>query len=385
LREKEESDRIAANDKDRKARQAQQEKKAAQDLADKEAAVIKASRVEAAAALARIEKTKRDREEYQKKLLADARRQKEALASMSRKPARPDVTFPPGKTKAVEKGVEKKKGMFNFGGSEKKPVEKRAVTVKKAVTVRKAVTAKKPAPPTTPPPKATTVVTPKVAKVAKVSSPKAAPPKAKPLFFFPKPPIPVPAPTKAPVAKAPANKLFDFSPKKKVVATKPTPTPAPKTKTKAAPLFNFAPKKSTPASTPTMKKVVTKAVSPAKSRFTFGAKESPSAPAPAPKAVSKPLFNFGKKTVPEAPPAKKAAPKPLFTFGSKPSVSKTAPKDDIPTLKNWKQDPKTGELVGIVSNSKQYKNGQKITTSRVRNTKKGSVVKTSSGSRYRLM
>lgn len=58
---------------------------------------------------------------------------------------------------------------------------------------------------------------------------------------------------------------------------------------------------------------------------------------------------------------------------------------NIPTLSNWVQNA-DGSLTGKVRNSKSYRNGTKITTSPVRRgVKKGSVVKTGSGSQYKLM
>ena len=85
----------------------------------------------------------------------------------------------------------------------------------------------------------------------------------------------------------------------------------------------------------------------------------------------------------------KSAPKSV----SKKSTAKVAAKkktgvdakSSIPTLTNWVQND-DGSLTGKVSNSKNYRNGTKITTSPVRKgVKKGSVVKTGSGSQYKLM
>ena len=66
--------------------------------------------------------------------------------------------------------------------------------------------------------------------------------------------------------------------------------------------------------------------------------------------------------------------------GSKPA----AKNDGIPVLSNWKQEA-DGSVTGSISNSKVFRNGQKITTSPVRRgAKAGTVVTTSSGSKYRL-
>jgi len=66
------------------------------------------------------------------------------------------------------------------------------------------------------------------------------------------------------------------------------------------------------------------------------------------------------------------------------SVTAAKKNDGIPVLTNWKQEA-DGSLTGSISNSKVFRVGQKITTSPVRKgAKAGSVVTTSSGSKYRL-
>merc|ERR1711957_396403 len=118
-----------------------------------------------------------------------------------------------------------------------------------------------------------------------------------------------------------------------------------------------------------------------------------------PKAARPSLSLFGgskpkvePKTV--SPPEPK---KPAFSlFGGGKSKSKPAPKkaappakkaqvqDAIPQLSKWAQNS-DGSITGLVSNSDNFRSGTKITTSPVRKgAKPGSVVKTGSGSQYRL-
>jgi hypothetical protein len=98
------------------------------------------------------------------------------------------------------------------------------------------------------------------------------------------------------------------------------------------------------------------------------------------------------KTV--SPPEPKKSAFSLFGGGS--SKSKPAPKkasppakkaqvqDAIPQLSKWAQN-NDGSITGLVSNSDNFRSGTKITTSPVsKGAKAGSVVKTGSGSQYRL-
>ena len=79
----------------------------------------------------------------------------------------------------------------------------------------------------------------------------------------------------------------------------------------------------------------------------------------------------------KAPVAKKTSVK------KKSPVKKVAPKDSIPVLSRWKQNA-DGSITGNVSNSSSFKNGTKITTSPVAKGAKTGIVKTGSGSQYRL-
>lgn len=141
---------------------------------------------------------------------------------------------------------------------------------------------------------------------------------------------------------------------------------------------------------------------------------APAAPTPVKKSGG---FSFGapKKVAPKAesaPPAKPAQKSPTFSlFGSSPKQAapaaavtqavkpKPAPKSsgfslggakkpavasDVPVVSNFKQNA-DGSISGSVSNSKNFRNGTKITTSPVKKgAKAGEIVTTSSGSKYRL-
>ena len=70
----------------------------------------------------------------------------------------------------------------------------------------------------------------------------------------------------------------------------------------------------------------------------------------------------------------------MFSFGggSKPAAS------NISTISNFRQN-RDGSITGIVKNAKGFKDGTNITTSPVKKgAKKGEVVTTSSGSKYKL-
>ena len=69
-------------------------------------------------------------------------------------------------------------------------------------------------------------------------------------------------------------------------------------------------------------------------------------------------------------------------FGGAKSTAPIA--DDIPVLSKFVQN-EDGSITGVVSNSKNFRTGTRITTSPVRKgATAGMVVKTSSGSQYRL-
>jgi len=209
-------------------------------------------------------------------------------------------------------------------------------------------------------------------------------------------------------SKAPAS-----APKKaatKKAASAPSPTQAPKKEP-----FSFFKKPAPPPPPP--------APAPApKGLFSFLSKPEPPPPPPAPAPAPKGLFSFLSKPAPPPPPPPPPAPKGLFSFLSKPAVEKTSspvapkskpkrvqrrgtiaiadnspekvskksskptalPKDNIPVLKNWRQG-EDGSLTGRVSNSQNFRDRELITTSSVRaGAKAGMVVRTQSGSKYRL-
>ncbi|GMH75204.1 hypothetical protein TrRE_jg12775 [Triparma retinervis] len=389
-----ESDRRAAIDKEKSARQAQQSKLQAAALAEEEAAVIAASKMAAARERNLLEQVNRDRKKYQETLLAKANLAKEAQSKLrkSATPKPPDSPPP-------------RKSLFGRAPTPKPPATKpvsvataaptKMATKKKvwkSAPVAAAAAAKKPLP--SPAKKATAPPTPKKpffdfslkkAPLASVSPSKTAT-KKKVGKSAPVPAAaalakkPPPSPAKKAVAPTPKKPLFDFSFKKtpaSAFATKAA------TKTKVAkpaapkkPLFDFRPKTpgTPPKSTTTKKTTKPPTQTPKKPLFDFSAKKAPTT---TPKTKTKP---------PNPPPSTK---KPLFNINfsanrKAPATPATAlPKDNIPVLKNWSQNSK-GEIIGNISNSKDYRNGQKITTSAVRNPKPG-IVSTSSGSKYRLM
>ena len=91
----------------------------------------------------------------------------------------------------------------------------------------------------------------------------------------------------------------------------------------------------------------------------------------------------GTQTIAKAPVAeKKAVQKQTIAIAAPKKVAPVA--DNIPVISKFKQNV-DGSITGIVSNSKNFRTGTEITTSPVpRGAKAGSVVTTSSGSKYRL-
>jgi len=157
---------------------------------------------------------------------------------------------------------------------------------------------------------------------------------------------------KKPVQKSQGFNFFGSPPKKE-----PTPEPVEiKPAPKKAPAFSFfggaSPKKAAPKAAAPVKLAAPK------------------------KAVAKKAV--AKKAVPKKAVVKKTAPK-------KAVAKKAAPiKDTIPVVSKFSQGA-DGSITGIVSNSKNFRAGTKITTSPVkRGAKSGDVVTTSSGSKYRL-
>ena len=125
-------------------------------------------------------------------------------------------------------------------------------------------------------------------------------------------------------------------------------------------------------------------------------KKQPAKNAPAPKkapvekkkpAQKSPTFSlFKTKAAPPPPAAKKANGRfSGFSFGGGSAPAKKAPiNDNVPVLSRFKQNA-DGSITGTVSNSKNFRSGTTITTSPVaKGAKAGQVVKTSSGSQYRL-
>jgi len=97
-------------------------------------------------------------------------------------------------------------------------------------------------------------------------------------------------------------------------------------------------------------------------------------------AIKKPIMPTGRGTISLA----KTQPKPAANKFGGAAKKAAAKKDNIPVLSNWKQEA-DGSITGKVSNTKVFRVGQTITTSPVRRgAKAGTVVTTSSGSKYRL-
>lgn len=81
-------------------------------------------------------------------------------------------------------------------------------------------------------------------------------------------------------------------------------------------------------------------------------------------------------------PVKKAAPARKAPINKAPARKAAA--DNTPVLSKWKKNA-DGSITGRISNSKNFKAGTQITTSPIRGiAKAGAVVKTGSGSKYRL-
>ena len=192
--------------------------------------------------------------------------------------------------------------------------------------------------------------------------------KPEPFSFFGKPdpkpapvPPPAPAPAPTPTAKKPEPFSFFGKPDPKPVPL-PPPAPAPTPVAKKPEPFSFFGKSNT-ASNPVARPAVKRTPPKPAERNTFGILNKKANP-----VVNKPK-----------PPARKAPPVPKKTSKPKPPVN-----DGIPILSNWKQES-DGSITGNISNSKMFSTGQKITTSPVKKgVRKGTVVTTRSGSKYRL-
>lgn len=264
------------------------------------------------------------------------------------------------------------------------------------------------------------------AKTAKPTPPpepivvvKTSPPKPQPFSFFqaaaPKPapqavskPSPVPArksPTltlkavvvekKSPVKPAPFSFFKQASPPEPAPAV---PTPSPVPARKPSPTLSLFKAKETPPPKPPVVAEAKKSVQGSGTFSLFGG--GPKAVAPAPKAApvaveekkvaqrsgTFSLFSApGTRTIAKAPAVEKKAVAAKQTIAIAPP-KKAAPvvPDNIPVIGKFKQNA-DGSITGIVRNSKTFRTGTEITTSPVpRGAKAGTVVKTSSGSKYRL-
>jgi hypothetical protein len=176
---------------------------------------------------------------------------------------------------------------------------------------------------------------------------------------------PVPAPKTAPVS---SFSIFSKSDKKKIAPAQEKPIP----KTQGSFVLFNPPKPVAVKSQPEAKSVPNR---PTLSLFAFKRKEATET-APAPSKVSAPkrptLAIFGKGS-------------PINAIPKTPASSKKgALADNIPILSQWTQNP-DGSITGLVSNSKSFRTGTRITTSPVRKgATKGTTIKTGSGSQYIL-
>ena len=262
------------------------------------------------------------------------------------------------------------------------------------------------------------------AKTAKPTPPpepivveKASPPKSQPFSFFqaaaPKPaPQAVPKPSPVPARKSPTLTLKAQAIEKKLPvkpapafsffkqASPPEPAPAvpsPVPVRKPSPTLSLFKAKETPPPKPPVVAEAKKSVQGSGTFSLFGGGPKAVAPAPkAPVAVEEKkvvqrsgtfsLFSApGTRTIAKAPAVEKKAVAPKGTIAIAPP-KKAAPvvPDNIPVIGKFKQNA-DGSITGIVRNSKTFRTGTEITTSPVpRGAKAGTVVKTSSGSKYRL-
>ena len=290
------------------------------------------------------------------------------------------------------------------------PAPKPSMVAKKPVvstadSVTEALSSLFGSPKATPAPK----VAPKASPAPKVA-PKASPAPKEPFSFLggAKPKKPEPKPKPVPARASAPKASFSFFGGASTKKLEPKPEPAPARAPAPKPAFSFF------GSPPPAPKPVPKVVpSPSPKPFSFfgGPALKKAAPAPAPASASAPApspsFSFfggkpaGRTSAPptKAPAAKAPAfqsratlaiPKKAtsnnfgFAFGGVVSKKEAQTKDDIPILSQFTQNA-DGSLTGRVSNSKNFKNGTKITTSPVpRGAKAGQIVKTTSGSKYRL-
>jgi hypothetical protein len=265
-------------------------------------------------------------------------------------------------------------GMFGGGGDDdaekKEPVRKSpTLSVPKAKPAPKKAPVPKPAPKKTPAPSKPLFGGfgggGGAAKAEKKEPVKRSPtltiPKAKPAPK--KAPAPKPAPKKAP---APSKPLFGGFGGGGGAAKAEKKEPVKRSPTLTIPKAKPAPKK-VPATKPAPKK----APAPSKPLFGgFGAKAKvPVAPSPQKKAPSTKKTPLPKKK----PVAKKATP-----------AAKQAP-NGVPTISSWRKNA-DGSVSGNISNSPNFRNGERVTTSPIVRGRysSGEVVTTGSGSRYFL-
>lgn len=244
-------------------------------------------------------------------------------------------------------------------------------------------------------------------------------PKPEPFSFFkPAAPKPEPISKQIPIPASKTSPTLTLLNAKKTATAPPkaqVPKSAPVSARKASPtlsLFNNAKRTTTPPPKQSVQGSGTKSV---QGSGTFSIFSGPKPATPAPKAApvvvekkkvaerSGTFSLFSAPKVVDAPKvvvpvvakkavAKKTSPSSRGGFfggsaapkGAVPKNTATPVADDIPIISKFRQNA-DGSITGSVRNSKSFRSGTEITTSAVaRGAKAGSVVITSSGSKYRL-
>jgi len=227
-----------------------------------------------------------------------------------------------------------------------------------------------------------------------VSKPSPVPPRKSPTLTLKKDTVVEKIEEKSPGKPAPAFSFFKLtsSPEPAPIVPKPAPVPVRKPSPTRS-LFKAREPATSPPESPVVE--TKKSVKGSGTFSLFGGGPKAVAPAPqAPVVVEKKkvvqrsgtfsLFSSpGTQTIAKAPVAeKKAVQKQTIAIAAPKKVATVA--DNIPVISKFKQNA-DGSITGIVSNSKNFRTGTEITTSPVpRGAKAGSVVTTSSGSKYRL-
>jgi len=215
----------------------------------------------------------------------------------------------------------------------------------------------------------------------------------RPTFSIPKPnPNKPSSPSKTKTSPTfSLSKTFQLKPKSSKESIVPKPPPSPPSKKKTSPTFSLSktfqiqPKGSKESNVPkpSGKPQKVKSSPTFSLSKTFQMKPKPSKPAPAippkkPKMKSSPTFSLSQTFSLLGLDDKKQIT-PLSAFSD-------FPNDGIPVLTDWEINT-NGSITGKIVNSESYKDGKKIETSAISKgvIRKGNIVTTRSGSKYRLM